>query len=63
VIGETPSAAEKFIKHFEKHDLEQLEATRKVRHDMSAVYSMSQQGRQDLKTLFELEQAEAKDQI
>jgi monovalent cation:proton antiporter-2 (CPA2) family protein len=58
-IGETPSDAAKFIKHFETHDLEQLEATRKIRHDMKAVYSLTQQGRQDLKTLFELERTQS----
>lgn len=57
-IGETASAASKTIKQFEAHDIAQLEATRKIRHDMTAVLSLSQQGRQDLKTLFELEQAE-----
>jgi len=58
VIGETAASASKIIKRFEAHDLEQLEATRKIRGDMSAVLSLSQQGRQDLKALFELEQAE-----
>lgn len=57
-IGETAASAGKIIKRFEAHDLEQLEATRKIRDDMTAVLSLSQQGRQDLKTLFELEQAE-----
>jgi glutathione-regulated potassium-efflux system ancillary protein KefC len=58
VVGETPNAAKKFIQHFETHDLQQLEATRKIRHDKKAVYSLAQQGRQDLKTLFELERTE-----
>lgn len=57
-IGESPSAAAKIIKHFERHDLEQLEATRTIRHDMNAVRSMAEQGRQDLKDLLLLEQAE-----
>lgn len=57
-IGESAASAGKIIKRFEAHDVEQLEATRKIRHDMTAVLSLSQQGRQDLKTLFELEQAE-----
>ncbi len=57
-IGETPSATAQFIKHFEKHDFKQLEETRKIRHDMKAVYGLSQQGRQDIKTLFELEQSQ-----
>jgi glutathione-regulated potassium-efflux system protein KefB len=57
-IGETPNSTEKFIKHFEQHDFKQLEETRKIRHDMKAVYGLSQQGRQDIKTLFELEQSQ-----
>ncbi len=57
-IGESPSAAAKIIKHFERHDLEQLEATRTIRHDMNAVRSMAEKGRQDLKDLLLLEQAE-----
>lgn len=57
-IGESPSAAAKIIKHFEQHDLEQLEATRTIRHDMNAVRSMAEKGRQDLKDLLLLEQAE-----
>lgn len=57
-IGETSSSAAKIIKQFEKHDIEQLEATRKIRHDRSALLSLTEQGRQDLKTLFELERSE-----
>jgi glutathione-regulated potassium-efflux system ancillary protein KefC len=60
-IGESPSSAAKIIKQFEKHDIEQLEATRNIRHDMNAVYSLAEQGRHDLKTLFELEGAISKD--
>lgn len=59
-IGESPSAATKIIKHFEQHDLEQLEATRAIRHDMNAVRSMAEKGRQDLKDLLALEQDEFK---
>ncbi len=55
-IGESPASAAKIIKHFEIHDLEQLEATRSIRHDRSAIFSLAEKGRQDLKTLFELEQ-------
>jgi glutathione-regulated potassium-efflux system ancillary protein KefC len=55
-IGESPASAAKIIKHFEIHDLEQLEATRIIRHDRSAIFSLAEKGRQDLKTLFELEQ-------
>ena len=57
-IGESPSAATKIINHFERHDLEQLEATRTIRHDMNAVRSMAEKGRQDLKDLLALEKAE-----
>jgi glutathione-regulated potassium-efflux system ancillary protein KefC len=57
-IGESPSSATKIIKHFERHDFEQLEASRSIRHDRSALLSMAEQGRQDLKTLFESERAE-----
>lgn len=59
-IGELPAAATKIIKHFEQHDLEQLEATRAIRHDMNAVRSMAEKGRQDLKDLLALEQDEFK---
>ena len=55
-IGESAASAAKIIKHFEIHDLEQLEATRSIRHDRSAIFSLAEKGRQDLKTLFELEQ-------
>ncbi len=58
-IGETPTAAAKIIKHFEKHDTEQLEATRKIRHDKNAILSMTEQGRQDLKDLLRIELSEA----
>ena len=55
-IGESPASAAKIIKQFEIHDLQQLEATRSIRHDRSAIFSLAEKGRQDLKTLFELEQ-------
>jgi monovalent cation:proton antiporter-2 (CPA2) family protein len=55
MIGETSSAAAKIIKQFEKHDIEQLETTRKIRHDRKALSSQMEQGRQDLKTLLEME--------
>lgn len=58
-IGETPTAATKIIKQFEKHDIEQLEATRKIRHDKNAILSMTEQGRQDLKDLLKIELSEA----
>lgn len=57
-IGETPTSAAKIIKHFEQHDTEQLEATRKIRHDKKAILSMTEQGRQDLKDLLKIEQSE-----
>jgi monovalent cation:proton antiporter-2 (CPA2) family protein len=55
MIGENSSAAAKIIKQFEKHDIEQLETTRKIRHDRKALSSQMEQGRQDLKTLLEME--------
>jgi glutathione-regulated potassium-efflux system ancillary protein KefC len=58
--GQSKTDSDKFLKQFEKDDLEQLESTRKIRHDMKAVYSLAQQGRQDIKTLFELEHSEEK---
>ena len=57
-IGESPSSATKIIKHFERHDFEQIEASRNIRHDRSALLSMAEKGRQDLKALLILEQAE-----
>ncbi len=54
-IGETSASAAKIIKQFEKHDIEQLEATLKIRDDRKAISSLVEQGRQDLKTLFEME--------
>lgn len=56
-LGESPNAATKIIKHFERHDIEQLEAARAIKNDMNALLSMSQKGRQDLKDLLALEQA------
>jgi monovalent cation:proton antiporter-2 (CPA2) family protein len=58
-IGETASAAARIIKQFEKHDQEQLEATLKIRHDRKALSSVMEQGRQDLKTLLEMESTSA----
>jgi len=58
-LGETPTSAAKIIKHFERHDIEQLEAARNVKHDMNALLSMSEKGRQDLKALLALELDEA----
>ncbi len=57
-IGESPSTITKIIKHFERHDFEQFQATRKIRHDKSAVLSIYEKGRQDLKALLALELAE-----
>ncbi len=54
-MGESASAAGRIIKQFEKHDIEQLEATLKIRHDRKALSSVMEQGRQDLKTLLEME--------
>ncbi len=54
-IGETASAAENIVRQFEKHDLAQLEATLKIRHDRKAISSLMEQGRQDLKTLLQME--------
>jgi voltage-gated potassium channel Kch len=55
ITGETASAAGRIIKQFEKHDIEQLESTLKIRHDRKALSSVMEQGRQDLKTLLEME--------
>lgn len=55
ITGETATAAGRIIKQFEKHDMEQLEATLKIRHDRKALSSQMEQGRQDLKTLLEME--------
>ncbi|HEY0562947.1 MAG TPA: monovalent cation:proton antiporter-2 (CPA2) family protein [Methylophilus sp.] len=57
-IGITPDAAANIIQQFEQHDIEQLEAARAIKHDMNALLSMSEKGRQDLKDLLSLEQAE-----
>ncbi|WP_036301026.1 monovalent cation:proton antiporter-2 (CPA2) family protein [Methylotenera sp. L2L1] len=59
-IGESPSAAAKIIEQFEQHDIDQLEAARAIRHDMDALRTMSEKGRQDLKDLLAVEQAELK---
>lgn len=58
-IGESAASAAKIIKQFETHDIAQLEATRSIRHDRSAIFSMTEKGRQDLKTLFKLEQGKS----
>lgn len=54
-IGESASAAAKIVRQFEKHDIEQLESTRQIRHDRQALTSAMAQGRQDLQTLLEME--------
>lgn len=58
VIGESPRTASHIIKQFEKHDHEQLEATLKIRHDRKALTSVMAQGRDDLKTLLAMENAQ-----
>jgi glutathione-regulated potassium-efflux system ancillary protein KefC len=55
VLGESSASAAKIIKHFERHDVEQLEATRKIRHDRAALLSITEEGRQDLKALLAAE--------
>ncbi len=60
-IGESASAATKIINHFERHDVKQLEASRKIRNDMGAIISLAEKGRQDLKVLLALEQVEIDD--
>ncbi|MES2579560.1 MAG: monovalent cation:proton antiporter-2 (CPA2) family protein [Pseudomonadota bacterium] len=60
-IGESASAATKIINHFERHDVKQLEASRKIRNDMGAIISLAEKGRQDLKVLLALEQVEVDD--
>lgn len=54
-IGEPPRSATKIIQLFEKHDLERLESSRKIRLDKSAMLSMTAKGREDLKALLLLE--------
>ena len=60
-LGESAASAAKIIRHFERHDLEQLERTRKVRHDQKAILSITEQGRQDLKALLEEERGNLDD--
>lgn len=55
ITGEGAAAATRIIRQFEKHDIEQLEATLKIRHDRKALSSVMEQARQDLKTLLEME--------
>jgi glutathione-regulated potassium-efflux system ancillary protein KefC len=50
-LGETSAAATRIIQHFQRHDLEQLDAMLKVRDDRQAVLNISEQGRQDLKAV------------
>lgn len=50
-LGESASAAANIVQHFERHDLEQLERTRQVRHDHQKLVSITEQGRNDLKAL------------
>lgn len=45
------------MRHFEQHDHAQIEATLKIRHDRKALSSMMEQGRNDLKTLLEMERS------
>lgn len=54
-IGETPASATKIVKHFERHDIEQLEVASVVKHDMGALLTMAEKGKQDLKDLLALE--------
>lgn len=57
-LGESSAAATKIIKHFERHDTEQLEAALKVRADKEALLTLAVQGRQDLKDLLSAERNE-----
>lgn len=54
-IGESATSAANIIKQIEAHYLEQLEATRSIRHDRYSIYSLAEKGSQDIKTLVELE--------
>jgi len=60
-LGETSSNAAKIIKHFEAHDIKQLDITRKIRHDKAALISASEEGRQNLKALLEAEKLKEDD--
>ncbi|WP_137719196.1 monovalent cation:proton antiporter-2 (CPA2) family protein [Methylobacillus flagellatus] len=62
VLGESGRAAAGIVKHFEKHDLEQLDATLKVRNDREAILNITEQGRQDLKALLQMERASPADE-
>lgn len=62
-IGETADSATKIIQHFEQHDHAQIEATLKIRHDRKALSSIMEQGRDDLKTLLEMERKSTDPQI
>jgi len=57
-LGEAEDTALNIIEHFRRHDHEQFEKTRQVRHDMAAILNISEQGRQDLKALLAAEREE-----
>ena len=57
ISGETETRASNMVKQFEAHDSNQLEASRKIRHDRPALMSQNNQARADLQTLFQLEQS------
>lgn len=59
-LGVPSVSAGRIVRQFENHDAKQLEITRKIRHDLAAVISASEEGRQDLKALLELEMQEDK---
>jgi monovalent cation:proton antiporter-2 (CPA2) family protein len=54
-LGETATTANRIIKHFERHDMQQLEAIFKVRDDRQAVLDLAAKGRNDLKALLAAE--------
>ncbi len=60
-LGESAASAGRIVKHFERHDLEQLERTRQVRHDRAAVMSIAEQARQDLRAVLEAERGTAEE--
>lgn len=56
-LGEAPATVSQIVRHFERHDQEQLDAMRKVRADRQAVLDISERGRQDLKALLSAERS------
>ncbi len=54
-LGETPHAAWRIVRHFEKHDAEMFERAAQIRGDRQAVIGLAEQSRRDLQSVLSID--------